>query len=264
MRTIACISDLHIGSRYAIFPEEFKTKEGNILRPSEGQMKILEYFVRFNEICYEKGVDTVLLLGDLVHGQNVIEMGTGLVTVDMDEQVELCCSVLDIICKGRKVAGVSGSRYHRSLRGHNVERDIIKHLGGKYLGRVANLRFAPSKRVFNISHGESAAYIYREMLLGREITFTKASEALGKVKKIDAFLRGHWHQFIHLHEKKVHFIQVPGWMAFEPSKPYLVSYGKMQPDIGGVIIFIDDRDRIDPKHYLMEDIPHIADEIEDF
>jgi hypothetical protein len=123
---------------------------------------------------------------------------------------------------------------------------------------MVNAQFEPSERVFNISHGESAAYIYREMLMGREALFQKYSEALGKIPHIDVIVRGHWHQFIYIHAHGQHMLQLPCWVAFEPNKIFLKSYGKMQPDIGGAIVFIDNNDRVRVWHFLYPAV-HIAD-----
>lgn len=268
-RILGWVSDFHIYSRYAIMPPRMITPEGIEIGYGLGQKAIWDYYTStFIPIFEAKGVDTILVTGDVLHGQNPIEMGTMIVSPNMDEQVDAAVEILDLLVyrkdlPRRKLYMFCGSRYHRSLRGHHPEKDVCDRLGGVWKGPMKNMKFPPSERVFNIAHGESAAYIYREMILGREILFAKSAEGLGKIKKIDAFVRGHWHTFIHLHEKKIHFFLVPGWMAYEPSRPYLQSYGKMQPEIGGVITFIDDEDRIDVKHYLMPEIPHIVDEIEE-
>lgn len=259
-RVIAATSDWHLFSRYAIFPPEFITSQGNRIISSPGQQEIWQYFLYYLEKCKEKNVDTVLVNGDAIHGQNYIERGTMLISADLDEQVEVCTAVLDMLVNPkdlppRKLVMFGGSGYHKSTKGHNPEKDVCDRLGGIWKGAAANLQFDPSIRVFNIAHGESQAYIYREMLMGRELLFQKEAEARGKIPKIDAIIRGHWHQFIYIHEKGMHAIQLPCWIAYEPSKPYLKSYGKMQPEIGGCIIYIDDDDRIGVHHFLMPSIP---------
>jgi len=256
-RSIAMISDLHVGSRYAICPDKFETAEGQWLIPSHGQVQLNESFRQFGEKCNELGVDTVLINGDLLHGQNVAENGIGLSSSNLDEQIAMGVEVLRPLVKGRKLLGISGSGYHKSARGINPEKSVIDVLGGTWLGPVCNGRFTPSKRLFNIHHGQSGAFIYREMMVGRELLFSKWAEGSGKLPRFDAIVRGHWHNFLHIHENDIHGLQLPCWMAFEPSKITLKLMPKMIPDIGGVIVRFDSEDRIVIWHYLYP-VPDIA------
>lgn len=258
-RVIAFASDFHFFSRYALFPPEgFTTAEGLTILPGEGQLKLWDYYIQYVEATEKEEVDTVVLVGDTLHGQNPIERGTMLVSPNMDEQVELAVRALKPLVDNRKLFMVSGSGYHTSTKGHNPEKDICDRLGGEWWGPIANVKFGESEKIFNISHGESAAYIYREMLMGRESMFQQWAASLGKIPRINVIIRGHWHNFIYIHAHGQHMLQLPAWMAYEPSKPYLKSYGKMQPDIGGSIVRIDNQDRLRVWHYLYE-APHIAD-----
>jgi hypothetical protein len=258
-RVIAFVSDLHIGGRYALCPPKYLTREGVGLKHSKEQKKIWNFWLTYCKECDNNNVDTVVIVGDTVHGQNPAERGIMLLTPDVDEQKEMAIECLKPLVRKRQLCMFPGSSYHSSILGSALERDICNVLYGEWEGAIANLVFEPSKKVFNISHGQSAAYIYREMLMGREALHIKWAESLRKIPNIDVIVRGHWHHFIYFHENRLHMIQLPGWMAYEPSRVYLKSYGKMQPDIGGVIVFIDHQDRIRVWHYLMDKIPNIAD-----
>jgi hypothetical protein len=260
VRSIAFISDLHVGSRYAICPDKWKTAEGQWLIPSPGQVVLNNSFREFGAECDKLKVDTVLVNGDMLHGQNVMENGVGLSTSNMDEQIDMGIEVLKPLVKGRKLLMISGSGYHKSVRGLNPEKCVCDGLSGTWLGPLANIRFAPSKRLFNVHHGQSAAFIYKEMLAGREMMFSKWAQGSGKLPEIDAIIRGHLHSFMHLHENRIHYLQLPCWLAFEPSKITLKLYSKFQPDIGGVIVHLDSSDRIIPWHFLYP-CPTIAGEV---
>jgi len=254
-RSIAFISDLHIGSRYAICPDKFKTSEGVWLIPSHGQATLNDGFKAFIKKCNEMKVDTVVVNGDTLDGQNIAENGMGLSTSNLDEQVDMAIEVLRPILNGKKLLMLSGSGYHKSVRGMNPEKAVCDDLGqycqsSTWLGPVANIRFSPSKKVFNIHHGYTGSVIYREMVLAREGLFTKWAEGSGKLPRIDVVVRGHLHNFIYIHENDLHLLQLPCWKAFEPSKITLKLYAKMQPDIGGCIVLIDNNDRMVVHHYL--------------
>lgn len=258
-RTIAFIADLHIGSRYALYPPEFVTTEEISIQTQGELAKIYDYWLDFCKKCDENMVDTVCVMGDMLHGQNHKETGTGLITSSMDEQKDAAFGILSKITQGRKLFVIGGSGYHKGCgKNVNPEKDVCDRLGGSWLGPIKNVKFSPSDKIFNLSHGESGAFIYREMVMGREILFMKAAEALGKIPKISVIVRGHWHFFSHIHSNGIHYLQVPCWMGFEPSKIYLKSYGKMQSDIGGTILFLDDSSRVKVWPFLYP-APHIAD-----
>jgi hypothetical protein len=264
-RVIAWISDTHVLSPYALCPEGFVTDEGNILQLNPAQKQLLGYWKQFQKVCDELAADTVCIVGDVMHGQNPKELGIGLMNTHMDMQIGAAISLLKPICRRRRVFMWSGSGYHIGPRGHNTERDICNHEdlvketeSTHWMGPISNVTFRPSEKLFNVQHGVSAAFIYRTMLMDRDTLFMREAESIGKIPKIDVLVKAHWHSFIHLHQKGKHSIQLPCWQIFTPWKGSLLSYGKMQPDIGGVITVLDDKDRLRVWHFLY-DLPHIVD-----
>jgi predicted phosphodiesterase len=261
-RIIALISDTHTGSKYALFPPSWKDSEGNEHKANPGQLQIYEAWESFAETCDEMDVDTVIHLGDALHGLNRKQFGLGLMMPDLNQQKDVCVELLKPLVGGRDFFCLSGSGYHESLDWKQHE-SICKELKpyarrSKFLGPLANLEITGTSRIMNVAHGESGAAIYRTTVMDREGTLLLQAEAEGKLPHFDIIARGHWHFFLHLHLAHQHLIQVPCWMAWEPSRPYLRYYGKMQPHIGGVIVRIDQQDRIDPMHFLYK-APHIGD-----
>jgi len=95
--------------------------------------------------------------------------------------------------------------------------------------------------------------------MDREALFEAAAYGLGDLDFLpDVVVRAHWHRFIHIHLPNQHILQLPCWCAWFPYKGTLRLYGRLQPHIGGVILFIDDHDRITIHHYLFKP-PRIAD-----
>lgn len=262
-RKLGLISDMHVGSYYAIFPEDFKLEAGNVVKLNEGQQKLLGYWQNFKAVCDELQIDTFLFGGDMIHGQNPKGKGIGLITTNLNEQKEAASILISPILKDRKSYWVAGSDYHASTPGHNPDESLCRFLNEKkdlhaeWLGPVANLR--AGKKLLNLSHGGSGAFIYRETSMAREIMFSKTAYANDKLPKIDMFIHGHWHWFAYLHEYDVHFVQLPCWIAYEPISLYTKNYTRFQPDIGAAICLIDDEERITVWHFLYP-LPHIADE----
>lgn len=266
-RVIAFTSDLHALSAYALCPGNFHTMEGNPLQATKAQMQLLNSWEKYIGKTNEFKCDTVCLVGDIIDGQNYRERGVQLMSTNLDDQIEAAVELLVPLCRGRRVYVWSGSGYHKSTQGHNPEKDICEHKKLSkvadftlWMGPISNMTFPPSKKVFNIQHGVSAAYIYRTMLMDREILFIEEAERMLKIPNIDILIRGHWHNFIHLHKNKKHGIQLPCWEMYKPWRGALLSYGKMQPDIGGVITFLDEADRIDVHHYLY-DLPRLIGDV---
>ena len=258
-RVIALISDTHVGSKYALWPPEFTCEEGNVLKANKGQQQIYDYWVDFNRQCDACKVDTVLHLGDALHGTNRKQFGQNLMTSELDIQMDAAEQLLRMIKKDREFLIISGSGYHESLD-VKIHKQLARRLDGKFCGAMCNWSITGTNRKMNFAHGGSGAVIYRSTVIDRELNQMLQAQALDKLPKVDIVARGHWHTFIHLHLAKQHGVQVPCWAAWMPDKPYLRSYGKMQPDIGGVIMFIDSKDRITVWHFLYPAV-HIADRV---
>jgi len=264
-RIVAFVADTHVGSRYAIFPPNIISKQGNDLGAmrNEGQIKLYEYWKEWEKICDAWGVDTIILLGDIIQGNNPAGRGVGTVTADLDEQKDAAVSLLSKICENRIVHSLSGTLYHESID-TRIHYDITKELGSvakesHFHGLMANIKLKGTNRILNLAHGVSGAAIYRTTLMDREALFEAAAYGLGDLDFLpDIVVRAHWHRFIHIHLPNQHILQVPGWCAWFPYKGTIRLYGKMQPHIGGVILFIDDHDRITIHHYLFKP-PRISD-----
>jgi len=267
LRKIALVSDTHVGSRYAIFPEGFYGKEGNLLSAAmnDGQKTLNKYWYDYVEKCDELDVDTVFLVGDMIQGVNRKDFGQYILTGDMDEQVDACTELLKPLCKDRKVGVWSGTRYHESID-YRVHKALAEKLEGiasesRFFGNLAVLKLTPSSRIANVAHGSGTNLIYIETALAKEGFFLKQAEALFKTPKTDILIRGHLHRFVYIHENNMHFVSLPCFQAYIPWATKL--YGRYVPDIGGCVLLIDDKNRIKIWHYLYDTV-HISDSLVEY
>jgi hypothetical protein len=172
--------------------------------------------------------------------------------------------VLKPLLQGRTSHWISGSRYHNSAKGMNIEEAICtrvresKMSDAHYYGPIANLNVAPFNKIINLTHGGGKAAYYRETLIAREIVYGKVANQNGKLPKIDVYVHGHFHWWNHIHQQGVHHIQLPAWTAYEPVSIFTPSYTRMQPDIGAVLLLFDQDGRLTVWPYLYP-LPHIAD-----
>jgi len=235
-RSIAFLADLHIGSPFAPWPEGFKTQTGFKIVPSAGQQQLNEYFKDFLKACNKYKVDTVISLSEIIDGGNRKEYGQRLVTADLGLQVDAAVAFLRPLVKNREFFGVTGSMYHNSLD-MDAEAEIIKQLGGTFLGRLRNLQLKECGGfTINVAHGEGGNYIYKGTKEDRELLWAKVLEGNNVLDfHIDLFARGHLHYYGYMERKNQAYIACPCWTDWIPYRPSLMLYGR-QPDIGWVIL----------------------------
>lgn len=255
-RVFAFVSDLHTGSRSAVWVKLY-----NELLASPGQLQLLESLKDFQDKCKSAGVEAVGLLGDLIEGNNRKEMSLGLVTADLNEQMDVAVDLLrPFYSQGEKCFGVCGTGYHRSLD-TATEKYIIERLGGQYFGGIANREVTGTGKNFAMMHGEGGSLIYGATKLHRDQFERLQSVARGKMVKPDIILTGHLHNFIRVDSCETISVQLPCWKAFEDSKIFRRSPGKMQSDIGGVIVKFPKNGKIEVQEHLYP-LPHIFDMVE--
>ncbi len=267
-RIIALVSDLHVGSIYGLFPENYVMRDGNTIGLNEGQKKILGYFKDFVKTCKDFKTDTVFIVGDIISGVNWKELGRAMLPCDMDEQIKACAELLKLFGKEVKLCVWGGTPYHNSRELSAEEKlvDTLKKDGynSQYMGQVTVCRLIsePKERLAFVAHEASSSMMYPETSMGRDIMFFLEGRALEKLPKIDIVIRGHRHSWCHIHKSDIHYIQLPCWEAFTPYKNAIINYAKFQPDIGGAIMFLDDAARCRVFHYLYPNV-HISDKTKD-
>lgn len=267
VRVFGFFSDIHVGSMYSVFPEDFVLKEGNPISKSQnkGQTKIRSFWNDAKMICDREQVDTFIMPGDLVHGYNYKQQGAQTITPVLQEQKRACVQLLNPLVKDKDVHVLSGSPYHES-RDTYAHEDIANELQkvaktSTYKGLLANLTIeeVDPPMIINVTHGVSSAKVYRTTLSDREALFQAASYGMGEIDFLpDIILRGHWHTYYHLDFGRQHIIQIPGWSTWTPWRGSVYLYGR-QCKIGFVILYLFDDRTFYVKPYLMDKIPRIAD-----
>ena len=266
VRSIACFSDMHVGCYYSLAPEEevVLSKEATYspeLR-NPGQRVLNQYYNDAKKLCDQFEVDTVFLLGDLLDGFSPAERGPSMVNNSISAQEEMLLNLLEPLVTNRQTHLVSGSRYHESEE-YKVYGSIAKAIKPWskevfYHQVVGNIKLRPTEKVFNIAHESTSGMLYTATLLDREQIYIKYAEALGKLPHIDHHIRGHLHKFYHIDTGYMHLTQVPAWKTWYPIKNKTGLYGRMQSDIGFVIILLDAKGRSYFKNFVWN-APHIAD-----
>jgi len=257
-RVWALIGDTHVGSRHAIFPRGIKTREGNTLALSRGQELLLNYWDEFSRICNDFEVDTVIHFGDAVEGLNPLEKGRGLMISELEVQKKAFDKLMTPLVSGRKFLMLEGSDYHGSVD-TSVNEQMCEKLGGKYLGHSSEMDIEGTNKRIQVSHGGDESSKVLSKILDSNNLFDIQMKVKEKLPNVSIVARAHSHKFAHIHLPNHHIILIPCWKCNEPEgKLGSKSFLKFVPDIGGVILLIDDSNRVSIFHFLFNP-PKIGD-----
>ena len=261
-RSICVLSDTHTGSDVALWPKHHMLPKGNYITLSHGQEQLYEYWQDFCSMVKEYKCDTVIHLGDAVEGLNRKDGGEGLVVSNIDTQKDACIALLDGVIYDRNKVNlliVDGSKYHESQDSKIHKAIADAYPKGKYCGVLQNIKLNDTELRMNIAHGSGGSAIYRSTKMDREEMFFLLAQACNKLpEKPDIIMRGHLHYMKEVVSENTLSIQVPCWKAWEDSRFFTANYARMQPDIGGYILLIDEFDEVIIKRKKFP-LPHIAD-----
>jgi len=267
-RVVLLLADLHIGSRYALWPERWEVEQGGTLTASPAQRKLLDFWRELmTGPVAEWDPDTVVLAADVLEGLNKKEFGASLMACDLEEQKGAAESLLWPVCKDRLTILVDGSLYHESLD-TRVHKDLAVRLKAEgadaiYCGAMANIRLKGTNRTINVAHGVGGGAIYRGTQIDREALFAELGAATRRIPRPDIIARGHLHYYERVEtETGLHVIQIPCWKSYQAMKLTVGCYGRKQPAIGAVIVAIREADDgIEIHPYLMPAPPKIDDNL---
>jgi len=266
-RSVMLISDTHIWSDYALVSRDPVYEKGRCLNPIEtlnkGQRTIQSYWYdEFIPTCDRFNVDTIIHFGDAIQGCNPKEGGLDCLSPNIDHQKEDFVNLMTPLVADRIYHQLSGTRYHEALN-TRIHKDLVERLQpyckrAVYHGKFANIGLEGTEKVLNCAHAATSALIYPATIIDREMVFVKMAVAEGRVPRPDYIIRGHLHRYIHIDYPDMHGIQLPGWQAWYPLGDKVRLYGRTQPDIGGVLLLIDKKDRTILLHFIYR-TPNIID-----
>jgi len=261
------LSDMHIGSSWAMWPRNVRLPGGQRAELNKGQRYLWRKWENFKEVVPE--FNFVVFGGDLVDGQNYKEDGVGQVTPHVPTQHEGFLETVgplldDKLLPGGKVFVVRGTRYHEELSSMD---SLAKQLGveqsqqGWWARPMIALGVGGVK--VEVWHKLSGAYIYQAQAMQREIMFNLVA-APDKGYKADLTVVSHWHIHIVVIMRKQTVVAMPTW---ELQNPFALERRQNLwiPTLGGVIVQIYPKNKRAGKKFLeveCVEYPHPKREVE--
>jgi len=234
------LSDLHIGSSWAMWPRNVKLPGGQKAKLNKGQRYLWRKWENFKQII--PPFHFAVFLGDLIDGQNFKEGGVGQVTSHIPTQHEAFLETVsplldDKLLLGGRLFVARGTRYHETLASMD---SLAKQLGAEQdeQGWWATPMMALDIGGVKVEawHKLSGAYIYQAQAMQREIMFNLMA-APDKGYTADLTVVSHWHIYISVETRKQLVVAMPCW---ELQNPYALERrpNLWIPTLGGVIVQI--------------------------
>ena len=248
MKNILLLGDLHCGSTEGLWHPDCITREGQKIKLSPLQEELYEKWLELQEKL--PNYDAVFLMGDITHGLGSKEFGKDVIDCDLHDQLQCAVKLLKPIVENKRIVVISGSRYHSSID-YDIDRGLAEILNAKFGGAIANVRLKGTGIVINIAHGVGSRPVYLGTRMNQDIFNAILTEHLLKMPDVSIIIRAHFHIYSYFAIHNKHFIYIPGWNAIRKGR-FITRWYFRQPDIGAVLLGIDEDNNINVRPYLFK------------
>lgn len=254
-RAIALIADLHSGHKMALFPEQWTDKNGNVFKAKKGHKELLKNWKHFCNECDKFEVDTIINIGDTIEGTNRKQFGADLFTSNLNEQVDITVELQKMIVnKSRDYYLFEGSGYHGSLD-YKIADAVVDKIrpfskSAAVVDPVQYFKIKGTELVVYGQHGAGGSLMYHSGKLERDIKAHMLREATGQLPRAKLFINAHFHFYDCVQIMGRVSVQCPCWKVFDANPITLKNPARFQPDIGAVILLIDEQEKIAVLPYI--------------
>ncbi len=253
-RYILLLGDLHVGSVSGIWPPGYRTKSGNKIVLNEIQEVLYRNFLKLCKKELVRKAETVILMGDLCQGNNRRRFGQETLPADLQDQVDAAVELLLPLCKAKRTYGVIGTGYHDSLDTH-LDELVIRGLRGHCLGKLKILYIRETGHRILVTHGGKFGGVSIGTYADKVATSLLIGNARGKIPRIDIWAQGHLHQFWHHTTPAIDFVVAPCWQGWYYMDGIVANYGRIQPDIGAVVLELEKGKGPVVHRFLFDNVP---------
>lgn len=247
-KSLLIVSDLHCGSIYGLLPPDMITSDGRSVPPNPGQQYLWECWQVVCELAASRGVDAVIVNGDVVDGRQRAQRGSELCLPLVEDQARAAEQALLYLRKYLPAAKwyfVQGTEYHDATAGREVE-VVARALGavsyhgvgsGRYSREVLDLDV--DGVIVNCAHHISVSSgLYRATAPDREALWSALAGKTGKMPRADLLVRSHAHYFVHVEHESKHIVITPCWQL---QTRYMRRHSvyRMLPSIGAIVVYVE-------------------------
>jgi len=248
--TAVAVSDLHCGSRSAIFLPDMETAEGVRVQYSAAQRALYDCWTELTKE-WDKP-DILFVNGDAIEGQARKESGVPVWSTDLDDQID-CAETLLRMFNAKKHYIIDGTGYHVDAGGKSLESYLGKALNAERIGSKGRqsadeLFLKIGAYTFHLSHHiQVGTGWYRTTPLARELVFALLNES--HKHRCDVVVRGHVHTFCGVQFSRQRGFTLPCWQLQTRYMRKKSALG-MVPDIGAIRFRIfPDEIRVDTRFF---------------
>lgn len=213
MYSAVVISDMHVGSAYAVFPPRFQLSTGALASLNTGQQYLLQCWRDFEQRIPDR-FEVLILNGDILNGQNKKEAAADLTEVDPAWQQRAALELLGpVAARAEKVWLTQGSTYHsgevarwEEQLGYQLcaQADPMGHYAWDWL-----LLDIEGVRL-DVAHHQSVVMRYVTMPLEREQQFDRII-AEWKGGSAHLIVRSHAHRYVEAHVELQQSVATASW-----------------------------------------------------
>ena len=213
LRRILIVSDLHVGSRWGLFPSNFQLSTGVTYTLNRGQEYLLSCWLDMQKRL-PKRLDILIINGDAVQGQNTREGGRDIIEPDPQWQVRAAVELVQPLAKRAKEIYVTqGSDYH-VRPGAEDDEAFAKAIGAipDEAGHHAWdwLLLDVDNVLLDVAHHRSVVIRYETMPGEREIQFDRQVADI-KGGSADIVIRSHSHRYTFINVDGDLALTTPAW-----------------------------------------------------
>jgi len=245
-KRILVISDMHVGNRVSIMPDEVYIDQAERKMKIESNLIQKKIYTKFEEMVDDVGrVDAVLNLGDTCDGVNRKSNGTGLWTTDINLQMEVASNLLSMVHTNTYL-GVQGSYYHV---GDNLSSDknVIEGFKGTFGDELALV--SEGKRI-HACHDvgvSSSGTSYRTTAIAQQMMISALNP---EYQGFNLLLRGHTHYYVNVSFQHAQGVICPCWKSRDEFAARRTL--AFMPHMGYLVLNIKDRIEVEPHIFTLK------------
>lgn len=264
---IGFLPDMHTGETRSVCTPTFQYKDAGGLvqtyHANKAQLMLYKLWKRNIELFKKYGVQHVFVIGDAFGGENYREK-RALTFLKNSDQVTLAADLLEEVYVGcdKSVDFYiwRGTKYHELPAGQGemheslVEKLRSRGIPAKFMYQVSYVELYGGKSVYTkkerirrifVAHEAPTALCHPATLMSRDIDWCLTSQASGNTLPVDAIIRAHIHNWLHVDHSGIHAVQLPCWLGHVPYKSTIKYFFKLQPTLGGAMMLMDEYGRLD-------------------